>query len=146
MSVHDHTVKCSYEDFLFIFIHIGLHVHCTLASSRGNFVSTARIEVSAAGQDVLIQGILPTFVLWYDEARLVSLQNNSTESPHQPVQPPHCNGKGRGVHCVLRSGVEQRSFAHTVCPLGALPLLLGDVAQKSWYADDSHNTRAVTLG
>ena len=30
------------------------------------------------------------------------------------MQPPHCNGKNRGVRSNLRSGVEQRSFAHTV--------------------------------
>ena len=42
------------------------------------------------------------------------------ETRHQPLQPPRCNGKGRGVHPVLRSG-EQRSFAHTVWPLGASP-------------------------
>ena len=28
---------------------------------------------------------------------------------HQPRQPPRCNGRGRGVHSVRRSGVEQRS-------------------------------------
>ena len=52
------------------------------------------------------------------------------ESRHQPLQPPRCNGKGRGVHSLLRSGVEQRSFAHTVLPLGALPLPLSDVGRK----------------
>ena len=35
----------------------------------------------------------------------------------QPILPPRCNGKGRGV---LR-GVEQRSFALTVSPFGASP-------------------------
>ena len=52
------------------------------------------------------------------------------ESRHQPVQPPLCNGKGRGVHSALRSGVEQRSIAYTVSPLGALSLPLSDVGQK----------------
>ena len=49
---------------------------------------------------------------------------------HQPPQPPRCNGMGRGVHSVLRGGVEQRRFAHTVSPLGALPLSLSDVGRK----------------
>ena len=35
-----------------------------------------------------------------------------------------------GVHSVLRSGVEQINFAHTVSPLGALPLPLSDVGRK----------------
>ena len=47
----------------------------------------------------------------------------------QPPQPPRCNEKGREVHSVLRSGVEQRSFAHTVLPLGALLLPLCDVGR-----------------
>ena len=38
---------------------------------------------------------------------------------HQLQLPPRCNGKSRGVHSVLRSGVEQRSFAHTISLLGA---------------------------
>ena len=46
----------------------------------------------------------------------------------------HCRTRqqrrSRGVHSVLRSGVEQRSFAHTVLPLGALPLLLSEVERK----------------
>ena len=48
-------------------------------------------------------------------SRLVSLQNEITESPATtPLQPPRCNGQSRGVYSVLRSDVEQRSFAHTV--------------------------------
>ena len=52
------------------------------------------------------------------------------ESRHRPLQPPRCNGKSGGVYSVLRGGVEQRSFAHTVSPLGALPLPLSDVGRK----------------
>ena len=59
-----------------------------------------------------------------------SLQNKTTASPATSLQPPRCNGNSRGVHSVLRSGVEQRSFAHTVWLLRALPLLLGDVERK----------------
>ena len=39
-------------------------------------------------------------------------------------------GNGRGVHSVRRSGIEQRSFAHTILPLGALSLPLSDVERK----------------
>ena len=49
---------------------------------------------------------------------------------HQPLQPPRCNGKSRGVHSVLRSGFEQRSFALTVSPLGALLSSFSDVERK----------------
>ena len=51
------------------------------------------------------------------------------ESHHQRLQPPRCNGESRGVHSVLRSGVEQWSFVHTISPLGPLPLPLCDVGQ-----------------
>ena len=48
---------------------------------------------------------------------------------------------------VLRSGVEQQSFAHTVLPYCALPLPLSDVAQKTMNKpDDAHNARIDTLG
>ena len=62
---------------------------------------------------------------------LVSLQNNITEKSRlQPLQPPGCNRKGRGVHSSLRSGVEQRSSAYTFWPLGASPLPLSDVGRN----------------
>ena len=66
---------------------------------------------------------------------------------HEPFLPPHCNGKkSRGVHSVLRSGVEQRSFAHAVLPIRALLSLLSDVAQQETnIADNTHKTSAVTL-
>ena len=60
----------------------------------------------------------------------------------QPLQPPHCNGKGTGVHSVLHSGVEQRSFARTVWPLGALPLPLSDVERKTRSKRTTHAIRA----
>ena len=47
-----------------------------------------------------------------------------------------------GVHSVLRSGVEQRSFAHTVSPLGALPLSLGDVGAKTKCKQTMHTILA----
>ena len=69
------------------------------------------------------------------------------ESRQQPLQPPRCNGKGRGVHSVLRSGVEQRSFAHTVSPLGALPSHHSVTWDKSKeQADDARDTSTDTLG
>ena len=49
-----------------------------------------------------------------------------------------------GVHSVLRSGVEQRSFAHTVSLLGALPLSLGDVGAKTKCKQTMHTMRART--
>ena len=54
-----------------------------------------------------------------DLAPRFSPEQDCERPRHQPLQPPHCHGKDRGVHSVLRSGVEQRSFAHTVLPLGA---------------------------
>ena len=65
----------------------------------------------------------------------------------QLLQPPRCNGTGRGVHSIRRSGDKQRSFAHTVPPLTAFPLLLSYVAQKTLnIADNAHISIAVTLG
>ena len=67
------------------------------------------------------------------------------ESRHQPLQPPRCNGTSSGVHSVRRSGVEQRSFAHTVSPLRAFPLLLMVVAQKDVnVADNAQYDRSHT--
>ena len=57
-------------------------------------------------------------------------EQDNRESRHQPLQPPRCNGKSGKVHSVLRTGVERRSSAHTVSPLGALPLPLRDVGCK----------------
>ena len=51
-----------------------------------------------------------------------TFQQDHRKSRSQPLQAPRCNG--RGVHSVLRSGVEQQNFAHTVLLLGALPLPL----------------------
>ena len=62
------------------------------------------------------------------------------------LQPPHCDGKSRGVHSVLRSGVEQRSVAHTVSPLGALLLSLSDVERKQRNKQTTHDTGPDTLG
>ena len=62
-----------------------------------------------------------------------------------PAQPPRCNGKGRGVHSVLRSDVGQRSFVHTVSSLGALPFL-GTWDENKEQADDAHDTTSDTLG
>ena len=45
-----------------------------------------------------------------------------------PVQPPRCNGKGRGIHSVLRR--RATSFAH-------------DVLRH--FTVNAHNTSAVTL-
>ena len=68
-------------------------------------------------------------------------------SLRQPLQPPHCNGKRRGVHSDLRSSVEQQRFAHTVSLLGALPSSLSDVGRKNKVqADDAHNTSTDTPG
>ena len=58
------------------------------------------------------------------------LLEQAYKTHHQHLQPPRCNGKGRGVFSVRRSGVEQRSFAHTASPLRAFPSLFGDVAQE----------------
>ena len=63
------------------------------------------------------------------------------ESSRRSQQPPHCNGKGRGVSSNLRSGVEQQSFAHSVSPLGALPLSLSDVGRKKVHTDDAKSER-----
>ena len=79
-------------------------------------------------------------------SRFVSLQKKTTESPAtSPVQPPRCNGKCTGVHSVLRSGVGQRSFVHTVSSLGALPFL-GTWDENKEQADDAHDTTPDTLG
>ena len=59
-----------------------------------------------------------------------------------PASRTCCNGQGRVVHSVLRSGVEQRSFAHTVMPLGALPLPPSDVQQKTKSMQTTHTIRA----
>ena len=64
-------------------------------------------------------------------APLFYAEQDFSKSRHQLLQPPRCIGKGRGVHSVLRSGVEQWSFAHTVLPLGASLLPLSDKAQKT---------------
>ena len=72
-------------------------------------------------------------------------EQDTDEAHHQPPLSPRCIGKGGGVHSVLRSGVEQRSFAHTVLPLGALLLPLSDVGHKE-QADDAHHTSTDTLG
>ena len=60
----------------------------------------------------------------------------------QSSQPPRCNGKGRGVQSLLHSGVEQRSFAHTVSLLGALPLTSH---KNKVQVDDTHDTSTDTL-
>ena len=39
------------------------------------------------------------------------------------------------------AAVEQRSFAHTVLPLGSLPLLLTEVAPKTWTLQATHTVR-----
>ena len=63
-------------------------------------------------------------------ARASFAEQDNRESRHQHLQPPRCNGKGRGIHSVLRSGVEQRSFAHAELSLGALLSPLSDVGRK----------------
>ena len=64
----------------------------------------------------------------------------------QPQQPPRCKGKERGFRSNLLSGVEQQSFDHSVSPLGALPLSLGDVRRKNRaHADGAHRTSTSTL-
>ena len=63
---------------------------------------------------------LQTVSVLLQKSSLLLSQNNSTKAHHLPLQPPRCNGKGRGVHSVLHSGVEQRSFAHTVWLLAAV--------------------------
>ena len=50
--------------------------------------------------------------------------------------------KDRGVHSVLRSGVEQRSFVHNVSPLGALPSPLSDVERKTKCTQTTRTIRA----
>ena len=68
------------------------------------------------------------------------------ESRHQPQHRSRCNGKCRGVHSVLRSGVDQPSFPHTVSPLRALPLPRSDVGENKEHADDAHDTGTDTQG
>ena len=63
-------------------------------------------------------------------------------SLRKPLQPPHCNGKRRGVHSVLGSGVEHRSFPHTAWPLGALPSPLSVVGRKTKGKQTTHTIRA----
>ena len=69
-------------------------------------------------------------------------EQDCRESHRQPLQPPHCNGEGRGVHSVRRSSVEQRSFAHTVWPLGAVPVPLSDVGRQTKGTQTTHTIRA----
>ena len=74
-------------------------------------------------------------------------QQDYSRTRLQSLQPPRCNGTGRGVHSVTRSDFEQQSFAHIVLPLGALPSLLGDVGSKDKnIADNAHNTSAANIG
>ena len=88
---------------------------------------------------------LQTLSVLSQSSRLVSLQKKTIESPAtSPVQPQRCNGKGREVHSVLRSGVGQRSFVHTVSSLGALPFLETWDENKE-QADDAHDTTPDTL-
>ena len=79
-------------------------------------------------------------------SHLVAVQNKTSgKILRQPSQPPHCYGKNRGVHSILRSGVEQRSFAHTVWPPGTLLLLHGDVERKHRaHRRRTHNERSHT--
>ena len=97
-------------------------------------------------------------------SRLVSLQNKTSAfSTHrQPLHPPHRKRKSRGAHSVHRSGVEQRSFAHTVSPLKGLLVFLSDVGctqkrgaydahklstdmQRSFGTSHAHGGRALEL-
>ena len=70
----------------------------------------------------------------------------------QKIPPPtptttHCHGKRRGVHSVLRSGVEQRSFGHSVSPLQAFTFAAQWRGTKNKeHTDDAHTTSEVTLG
>ena len=74
------------------------------------------------------------------ELALLLFTEQDYKTRHQPLQPPRCNGKGRRVHSVLRSDVEQRSFAHTVSPLGALLLPLSDVGRKTKGIRTTHQS------
>ena len=117
-------------------------------------VNIRRIEGHAAKQRVLLEcrGICQLFctmrssmpdrnlntTIWpsttsapQEMACLFSLQNKSTvNSATSPCSHHVATGQGRGVYSVLRSGVEHRSFPHTVLPLKALPSPRIDVVQK----------------
>ena len=55
-------------------------------------------------------------------SRLVSLAEQDCRNTRlQHLRTPRRYGKGGGAHSVPRSGVEKRSFAHTVLLLGAFP-------------------------
>ena len=60
------------------------------------------------------------------------------ESRHQPLQPPRLQRKGRGVHFILRSGVDQRTFAHTVSPFQALPSPLSGTSRQRARYEHTH--------
>ena len=117
---------------------------------RGRWTSARTLErcvpdASPHHQSQLSREVRRPLSVLSQSSRLVSLQK-TTESPAtSPVQPPRCNGKGTGVHCVLRSGVGQRSFVHTVSSLGALPFL-GTWDENKEQADDAHDTTPDTLG
>ena len=61
-------------------------------------------------------------------SRLVSLQNKTTECPASSPDSHHFATER--VHSVMRSGVDQQSFAHTVSLRGELPLSLGEAGRK----------------
>ena len=69
---------------------------------------------------------------------------SSLQPRPQPLQPPRCNGKSRGVHSKMRSGVEQQCFANSVSPLGALPNSHRDVGGKTEYTQTAHTIQAWT--
>ena len=95
-----------------------LRLGCRWISERNLKRYVERRNVSKTGSPKKLQ----TVSALSQSSRLVSLQNKTTESPAtNPLQPPRCNEQGRGAYSVLRSGVEQRSFAHAVSPFGTLP-------------------------
>ena len=69
----------------------------------------------------------------------------SPKNHHHSLQPLECNGKGRGVHSVLRGGVEQRSFAtHRHASRSASLAAQWRRAKNEEHANDAYNTSAVT--
>ena len=74
-----------------------------------------------------------------DLAQRFFAEQGNGKPRHQTLQPPRCNGKRGGVRSLLRSEVEQQSFANSVS-LGALPQPLSDMGRKTEYTQSAHDT------